>query len=374
MKLAIISHTEHYQDNNQKIVGWGSTVREINELVSISESIVHIAPLHKEKAPMSSLRYTSKLISFVPLIPSGGKGIKKITLLIFAPINLFRIHKAIKDVDYIQFRAPTGLGVFVLPFLKFFNRKKYWVKYAGNWKDTQMPLGNKFQKWWLKKHTSLQTKITVNGNWKGERKNVIAFENPCLDENDRLLGEKGITDKELGGKINFCFVGALNDHKGVDKIIEAFIGISSQEIGTVHFIGDGKNKKVYQLLSEQIQTKVVFHGFIPKDKIRTIYEHSHFILLPSKSEGFPKVIGEAMNFGCIPIVSNVSCIDQYITDGENGFLLNSLSVAELRSKILRGIHLDRNEYKTWILENHRKAEIFTYLYYISRIKNVILDS
>ena len=45
-------------------------------------------------------------------------------------------------------------------------------------------------------------------------------------------------------------------------------------------------------------------------------------VLPSYSEGFPKVIAEAMNFGCIPIVSDISCIRQYIINGKNGFLIN----------------------------------------------------
>ena len=39
----------------------------------------------------------------------------------------------------------------------------------------------------------------------------------------------------------------------------------------------------------------------------------------SDNEGFPKVIAEAANYGCVPIVSNVSSIPHYINES-NGFL------------------------------------------------------
>ncbi|MDG2436342.1 MAG: capsular biosynthesis protein, partial [Polaribacter sp.] len=98
------------------------------------------------------------------------------------------IYKALKSVDFIQFRAPTGMGLYVLPFLRLFYNSKYWVKYAGNWKDEKMPFGNKLQKKWLQNFTSKNTKITVTGFWINERNNIIPFENPCLDKNDRKLG------------------------------------------------------------------------------------------------------------------------------------------------------------------------------------------
>ena len=63
-----------------------------------------------------------------------------------------------------------------------------------------------------------------------------------------------------------------------------------------------------------------------------IYSKCDFIILPSKSEGFPKVIGEAMNYGCIPIVSDVSCISQYIQNGVNGFLIKPITSKEIYKK------------------------------------------
>ena len=112
-----------------------------------------------------------------------------------------------------------------------------------------MPFGNKVQKWWIKNIISIETKITVNGKWDHERNNIIPFENPCLDEDDRALGLEIINNKKLQDKINFCFVGALNSHKGVDKIIETFKEIQSDKIGDIHFVGDSVETVSYTHLT-----------------------------------------------------------------------------------------------------------------------------
>ena len=100
MKLAIISHTEHYKKSDGTIVGWGPTVKEINYLLNIVDSIVHIAPLHPDKAPDSALGYNSDKIKFIALKKSGGKNFEKLSILTTAPHNLLKISKEIKEVDF----------------------------------------------------------------------------------------------------------------------------------------------------------------------------------------------------------------------------------------------------------------------------------
>ncbi|MDX1462856.1 MAG: capsular biosynthesis protein, partial [Marinirhabdus sp.] len=74
MKLAIISHTNHYRTTTGEIVGWGATVSEINHLAPHFETIYHAAVLHENsQVPPSSIPYVSDNIQFVALPPTGGK-------------------------------------------------------------------------------------------------------------------------------------------------------------------------------------------------------------------------------------------------------------------------------------------------------------
>ena len=92
--LAIISHTQHYCNKNGEIVGWEPTLREINQLSSIFDTIYHIAPLYSSDPHKATMPYTANNIIFIPIIPTGGDGfIKKLGILFYMPYNLYKIIK-----------------------------------------------------------------------------------------------------------------------------------------------------------------------------------------------------------------------------------------------------------------------------------------
>lgn len=375
MTICIISHTEHYKDKHGNIVGWGSTVREINHLLEIADRIIHLAPLHAEKPPVSSLAYCDDRIQFVPLKPSGGKGLKKLSILFTAIHNLKQIHKYTKKADYIQFRAPTGMGLYVLPYLRFFRNKKYWVKYAGNWVDRNMPMGNLLQKLFLLNCISKFTKVTYNGNWV-KKSNFLSFENPCLSSEDYMEGKKHITKKEfvIKHKLRLCFVGNLTENKGIIQLLDAFSSYHFKEHTVIDIVGSSVYFEELKLKYQKLATnKIIFHGFLSTKEVHEIYKKADFIVLPSKSEGFPKVIAEAMNFGCIPVVTDISCIGQYIKHKKNGFLLNNNSLSEIKYAFNLIENTDRNQLKRMMISNCDLIHLFTYKNYNKRIASDILN-
>lgn len=373
LRLLIVSHTEHYIKGDQ-VVGWGATVREINFLSPFFAEIIHVAPLYRDgEVPPSSLPYSCGNIRFVPLVPSGGESwYDKFSVLTTMFPNLKVIRKAMEGADLFQFRAPTGLGVYVIPYL-LFKRKPGWFKYAGNWKQPNPPLSYWFQKWMLT-HQRIYP-VTINGHWDDQPSQCLSFENPCLTMEERLEGEKISREKDFTGKLNFCFVGRLDESKGVDRIIDAFRMITDfSRIGQLHFIGDGPKRLFYESQCAGFADSVVFHGFLPRNRVAQIMAQSHFLLLPSDSEGFPKVIAEAANYGCIPISSDVSCIADYIEDGINGFLfpkgpIHSELVYDTVMMMFHYVNLD-----AIAISAHTMAESFTFDHYASRITKEIIPA
>ena len=141
MKLAIISHTEHYNHDGQ-VLGWGPTVAEINHLAEDFEEIWHIGVLKQETAPPSALPYQRENIHFVPISPFGGdRWHHKLGILRNAPSVLRIVREVLGKVDVFQFRAPTGIGVYLIPWLAWFAGKPGWFKYAGNWAQKSPPWG-----------------------------------------------------------------------------------------------------------------------------------------------------------------------------------------------------------------------------------------
>mgnify|MGYP000986473550 CR=1 FL=1 len=371
--LTIISHTEHYKTADGSIVGLGSTVTEINHLLDVFDAVIHVAMLHDGPAPASALPYTSNRIHFMPLPAVGGpRVLDKLAILWRAPLILRVIHKAINQTDYFQFRAPTGIGVFVIPYLIVWRSKKGWFKYAGNWKQKNAPVAYSFQRWLL---TKQKRYVTINGKWKNQAKSCLTFENPCLTDKDLLLGNDISENKNFKNQsISFCFVGRLEKEKGLDLLIEAFKKLPEDQkaqIKIVHIVGDGKAKENSEREAIDDNIKFKFHGFLSRNDVHEIYKASHAIVLPSASEGFPKVIAEAMNFGCLPIVSNVSSIGHYVKEGINGFLLDTISVDSLLIQLQKVLNLSGEDYNNMV-SNEKGVERFTYSYYNNRVKNELL--
>ena len=370
MKLAIISHTEHYKQPDGTIVGWGPTISEINHLAQDFEEIYHIAFLHPGTPPPSSLPYTSSNIKFIPLNPVGGKGIgAKLKILGNIPKILGTVRNTLKKVDVFQLRTPTGIGVFLIPYLTLFSTKKGWYKYAGNWNQQNPPLGYALQRWMLKNQ---KRKVTINGNWPKQPENCLTFENPCLTEEEREEGSQVAQNKSFEPPFTFCFVGRLEDAKGVQRILDAFGALDNLfKIKTIYFIGNGEKITDYQKQAVTLGLPVTFHGFLERKKVFEIYKKSQFILLPSDSEGFPKVIAEAMNFGCIPIVSDISSIGQYV-NAENGFLLKPINKDQLEKIVRIATSKSTEELTKMAFNSYLVASNFTFDIYRQKILEEIM--
>ncbi|CAD0009287.1 glycosyl transferase [Flavobacterium chungangense] len=66
---------------------------------------------------------------------------------------------------------------------------------------------------------------------------------------------------------------------------------------------------------------IILNGNQDQEIIKEAYQNSHFVLLPSKSEGWPKAIAEAMFWGCVPVATKVSCVSFMLDAGNRGILL-----------------------------------------------------
>ena len=60
---------------------------------------------------------------------------------------------------------------------------------------------------------------------------------------------------------------------------------------------------------------------MPRTQVADYYAAAHFILLPSRSEGWPKVLSEAMAYGVVPVAAAVSSIPQILGETRAGAAL-----------------------------------------------------
>ncbi|WP_300569533.1 glycosyltransferase [Flavobacterium sp.] len=373
-KLVVISHTEHYMDTDGLVKGWGSTINEINFLADYWEEVYHVGCLYTTLPPASSLPYTQKNIQFVPIPPYGGKRfLDKILILFKTPKIIFQVIKTIRGASEVQLRLPTSMGLFLLPLFSFFLFRKFtfWVKYAGNWSQTNAPVSYRIQRWWLQKNWA-NCKVTINGFWDNQPTHCFSFENPSLTLDDIDKGKSLAKLKEFQAPFVFCFVGRLDAAKGMNRIIDTLKNIPEEKIAKIHFIGDGPEMEYYKKETEFLGEKVIYHGFLDKTNVHRLLAESHFLLLPSNSEGFPKVVAEGACYGVVPIVSNVGSIGHYITE-KNGFLWDINSSISYDVIMNQAVFSNATELKDMSNNVMQLAEKFTFTNYISKLEMVVLQ-
>jgi glycosyltransferase involved in cell wall biosynthesis len=118
---------------------------------------------------------------------------------------------------------------------------------------------------------------------------------------------------------SIVFVGGLIKRKRVYELITL-----AKLYPNIQFkiIGEGSEQ---QSLQNKAPLNVSFFGKLNHNEMDAIFSSSDLLFLPSKSEGFPKVILEAASAGISSVVYNTYGASNWINDRENGFIVNDFN-------------------------------------------------
>jgi len=348
------------------------TLREVEWLAGMFRKITWIG-YGQPGVPKSFARVSDKLnIDFI-LLPYavGGKSfVRKFRILQYLPKIVCVILTHLKRHSFIHTRGPSVPALITILISYLDHSRTYWHKYAGNWIQRPAPKAYTFQRFLLTHNSHL---VSINGSWPSNPNNFVSLENPCLTNSELLEANAIGKNKRMDGPLTLCFVGALIPAKGIRQFVESLSLVKNKSnIKEVLIVGDGPERNELEKIATTLPIPIQFLGNIKRDAINSIYEKADIIILPSAAEGFPKVIAEAAAFGCVPIVTQISSIDQYITHGKQGMLLQDTDpsiIAELLDTILSGV-LDLNTMKNEVL---KLSSLFTFERYCLRLQQELTN-
>jgi len=98
-------------------------------------------------------------------------------------------------------------------------------------------------------------------------------------------------------------------------------------------VGDGPSKKDYikQTTKLGLSKNIKFIGW--RKDIPSIMKASDCLLLPSRGEGLPGIVMEAMASGLPVIASDIPCIPDLIDNGKTGYLCPMNDVKSISARI-----------------------------------------
>lgn len=364
MRLLIVSHTTHFRREGE-IVGWGPTVREIDYLAELFDEVTHVATLYTGPAPSSALPYTAPNVRPRLVAPAGGDSMAaKLGILTAYPAYASVIREEMRRADAVHVRCPANISLLALLLLRRAGEPPYrWVKYAGNWRpEGDEPWSYGLQRRWLRENRHRGV-VTVNGHWPKEPPHVHTFYNPCLTDEEAAGGSATAETKRLDLPLELLFVGALNEGKGVGRVLRVAQSLGARGIPyRLRLLGDGPDRPRYEAWAREYDLRAEFLGWVPRSTIADYYAPAHFILLPSQSEGWPKVLSEAMAFGVVPIAAAVSSIPQILADTGAGVALPPDDISGMTAAIARFV-AEPDVWTAAARAGANAARRFTYRYY-----------
>jgi len=144
-----------------------------------------------------------------------------------------------------------------------------------------------------------------------------------------------------GAVCRALFVGTYGRRKGAAELVETIaqlrgegISIELELAGKEEFRGEEAELRS-RVRESGLTGFVRFHGVLGTPALRELYESSHVFVLPSRSEGLPMALLEAMAFGLPVVATRVGGIPDVIEHGESGLLIQPARSVELTDALRR---------------------------------------
>ena len=83
----------------------------------------------------------------------------------------------------------------------------------------------------------------------------------------------------------------------------------------------------------QLENKVQLLGRLPKSEMDSFWKKQDVFVNISEYEGTSLSMLEAMAFGCVPVVTDVSGAKEFIVDGKNGYICSVGAIDTIAEQI-----------------------------------------
>lgn len=269
------------------------------------------------------------------------------------------VENQIKETDYVVLRSQSSIAQLALPFIRKF-KKPYIVESVGcSWDSywnhgllgkivapymfykTRKAIKEAAYVYYVTENF-LQRRYPTNGI-------TVSCSNVVLDTLERSTLEKRLRKLQVFDPHKKLVLGTAaaidTRYKGHEYVIEAIPEIVRQGYNVEYrlaggYTGQYKNTFLEDLAKKKgVSDRVVFCGSLSAQQMQEYYDSIDIYIQPSKQEGLPRAVIEAMSRGCPAIGTNIagipellqrSCLFKKGSSKEVIVALNSILASDLR--------------------------------------------
>jgi glycosyltransferase involved in cell wall biosynthesis len=341
MRLVVFSHKPSWRSSSSP-TGYatsGGFPLQMRALSEIFDTTTVVVPIQVEALTEGEMAIDGHDLRVLPVsYPWGRPGWpRKAMFPLWLLWNARRMVRACIQADAVHVPIPGDIGMIGIALAHLMSRPLF-VRYCGNWlvpsNDTQ-----KFFKRCLEKYAGGRRLLLATGG----SDDPPSPRNPAI----KWIFATSLTESEIqrigklkklpdaGEDLRLITVGRQEQGKGTDVLIEAVGLLSDTDVrASLDVVGSGSELQRLRDLcrAHGVSEQVRFHGMVDHERVIELLGRAHLFCFPTRSEGFPKAVLEAMAVGLPIVTTRVSVLPHLVK--QCGVVLDEATPVAIRDGIL----------------------------------------
>ena len=322
MHLVVISHKTCWKSASSPSGyvtdgGFPLQMRAISDLFTSTQLVL---PCQKDSSKEGTSTLAGNNLRVMPLSVPRGSGIqRKINMLGWVVKNGPIIWRSVRRADAVHTPIPGDVGTVGMIFALIL-RKRLFVRHCGNWM-APTTAAERFWKWSMERFAGSRNVMLATGG--------ASFPPSVRNANVKWIFSTSIRGDQIAtqkprtlpadDRLKIIIACRLEEKKGVDLVIQSMpLILATFPEASLDIVGGGSmlEKLKAQAISLGVEHRVAFHGKVNQADVLTLLKKAHLFCYPtSASEGFPKVVLEALAAGLPVITTKVSVLPELIGSG-----------------------------------------------------------
>lgn len=274
------------------------------------------------------------------------------------------IKKAVDDHDVIILRLPSAAGAIAYEYAKSINKPilielvacVYDALWNYDWRG-KLLANYKLKKYQVilknASHTIYVTSEFLQKRYPTKGKSIGCSDVVLKDIDTTVLKKRLLKIENSQEPLVLGTVAAIDvPYKGQADVINVIAKGNKKKL-FYQIVGQGNSNKLQNLVDQnQLQNEVQILGSLSHDQVFEFIDTIDLYIQPSKQEGLPRAVIEAMSRACPVIGSNIAGIPELINKAA---LFEAGNLDEINNVIAQ---IDKNILGQWAEENFNKAAAF----------------
>jgi len=311
-------------------------MRALSELF---DSTILVVPCSEPVSRAGEIPLEGHELSVAPLSLPTGRGLaRKLGLGFWLLRNSPTILRELIKADAVHAAIPGDIGTIGM-LLAFLLRKRLFVRHCGNWLKP-VTRAEHFWKWFMEMFAGgRQVMLATGGSSEppSRRNTTLHWIFSTSLSEDELRACHGVREAESLSNPKLIIVCRQDREKGTGVVIESLpVILNTYPEAKLDIVGDGDALDEFRSIAKSVgvSERIIFHGKLDHAGVVNLLKKADLFCYPTRaSEGFPKVVLEALACG-LPVVSTrVSVLPELIGAG-GGVLLDEATPVTVANAVL----------------------------------------